>query len=135
MADARSPRLTQKPFMLFVTRQERVTLTVLGGLALVALGILVWQGRHPPIRVESGPLPPYAQWDARLTAARQLDLNTATVEELERLPEVGPTLAQRIVEYRAAHGPFRLAEEIVQVPGIGPKTYEALQEYITVRSR
>ena len=119
--------------MLFVTRQERLTLTILGGLALAALGILRWQQRHPPIRVESGPLPPYAQWDTRLTAAKQLDLNTATVEELERLPEVGPSLARRIIEYRAAHGPFRLAQEIVQVPGIGPKTYEALQEYLTVR--
>ena len=118
--------------MFFVTRQERLTLTILGGAALAALGILLWQQRHPPIRVESGPLPAYAQWDARLTAAKQLDLNTATVEELERLPEVGPSLAQRIVEYRAAHGPFHLAQEIVQVPGIGPKTYEALQEYITV---
>lgn len=119
--------------MLFVTQQERLTLTILGGLALAALGILLWQQRRPPIRVEPGPLPPSAQWDARLTAARQLDLNTATVEELERLPEVGPSLAQRIVEYRQAHGPFRRAQEIVQVPGIGPKTYEALRDYVTVR--
>ena len=118
---------------LFVTRQERLTLTILGGLALAALGVLLWQQRHPPMRAEPGPIPPAAQWDAQLTAARQRDLNTATVEELERLPEVGPSLAQRIVEYRRAHGPFRRAQDITQVPGIGPKTYEALQEYITVR--
>ena len=119
--------------MIFVTRQERLTLTILGGLVLAALGVLLWQQRHPPMRVESGPLPSFAQWDAQLTAASQQDLNTATAEELERLPEVGPSLAQRIVEYRHTHGPFRRAQDIMQVPGIGPKTYEALQEYITVR--
>jgi competence protein ComEA len=65
--------------------------------------------------------------------AKQVDVNHATAQELERLPEIGPSLAQRIVEYRSAYGPFRTSEELQRVPGIGPKTYEALKDYVTVR--
>lgn len=119
--------------MLYVTQQERLTLMILGGAALAALGILLWQQRRAPIQLEAGSPPAAAQWDAFLAQARQVDLNAATAEELERLPEVGPALAQRILAYRALHGPFRRPEDLLQVPGIGPKTLEAFREDITVR--
>jgi len=119
--------------MVWLTDKERLTLTILGGVALVGLGITIWQQRRPPLRIEPGSLPPSAQWEAMLQAAKQIDLNRATASELERLPEIGPSLAQRIVEHRKTHGPFRTAEELQEVPGIGPKTYERLQEYVIVR--
>ena len=50
----------------------------------------------------------------------QLNPNTATAPELERLPGIGPSLAQAIVEYRQSHGPFQRPEDLLQVPGIGP---------------
>ena len=52
--------------------------------------------------------------------------------ELDMLPGIGPVLAQRIVEYRQANGPFAATEEIMQVDGIGESTYAELQDLITV---
>lgn len=49
-----------------------------------------------------------------------LDLNTATAEELDALPGVGPVTAQKIIAYRTAHGPFHAVTELEGVPGIGP---------------
>jgi competence protein ComEA len=49
-----------------------------------------------------------------------LDLNTATAEQLEALPGIGPVTAQKILDYRQAHGAFRSVAELEGVPGIGP---------------
>ena len=61
-----------------------------------------------------------------------LDLNTATVADLDALPGIGPVLAQRIVEHRERNGPFRTVEQLDDVPGIGPTTYAELAELVTV---
>jgi len=61
------------------------------------------------------------------------NINTATQEELENLPGIGPTLAQRIVEYRQANGPFATIEAIQEVSGIGPGTFEKIKDLITVQ--
>ena len=62
----------------------------------------------------------------------RMDLNTASERMLQRLPRVGPKIAARIAEYRAAHGGFREPREIMRVKGIGPKTYEKLAPYLFV---
>ena len=118
---------------MWLTEKERVTLTVLGTLALAALGILLWQRHRSPLTIVAAPEPvQVAQWDAALASARHVDINTASAAELERLPGVGPTLAQRIVDYRSAHGPFQSPQDLQQVQGIGPKTYETLRAYTTI---
>ncbi len=61
-----------------------------------------------------------------------LDLNKATIEELVALPDIGPVLAQRILDYRTEHGYFRAIEELDTVPGIGPKTLEKLRPYLRI---
>ena len=62
----------------------------------------------------------------------RININTASAKQLESLPGIGPTMATRIVEYRTAHGPFTRPEDIVDVNGIGPTTYEKLKDRITV---
>ena len=61
-----------------------------------------------------------------------IDINTASQAELETLPGIGPTTAQKIIEYREANGPFVNTEDIINVPGIGPGTYERIKDLITV---
>ena len=70
-------------------------------------------------------------WNTALETSRRMDVNTAGVAELERLPEVGPSLARRIAAYREAHGPFGSPEDLMDVPGIGPKTYDVLKDYVS----
>lgn len=61
-----------------------------------------------------------------------ININTASSFELESLPGIGPTTAQRIIEYREANGPFLAIEDIINVSGIGPGTYERIKDLITV---
>jgi competence protein ComEA len=116
-----------------LTHTDRLTLTVLGLAAATGLAITLWQRRPLPLTIEPGPPSQAAAWDAALDAARQLDLNAATAAELERLPEVGPSLAKRIVAWRQAHGRFASIDQLQSVPGIGPKTFDRVRAYLTVR--
>jgi competence protein ComEA len=61
-----------------------------------------------------------------------ININTATAAELETLPEIGPAIAQRIIDYREANGPFATIEAIQNVSGIGPATFDAIKDLITV---
>lgn len=61
-----------------------------------------------------------------------LDLNTATQEQLESLPGIGPELAGRILQYRQSCGGFVSAEQLMDVKGIGEKRYAALKELVSV---
>lgn len=62
---------------------------------------------------------------------RQVNLNSATQEELESLPSIGPVLAKRIIEYRNLKGGFKSIEEVKQVHGIGNKIFGKIKNYIT----
>ena len=62
----------------------------------------------------------------------KININTATVEQLTKLKGVGPKYAEIIVKHRDANGPFETPENIMNVKGIGKKTYEANKEVITV---
>jgi competence protein ComEA len=64
-------------------------------------------------------------------AAAPVDLNTATVEQLDALPGVGPVLARRIVDWRQAHGGFRSIEDLQQVPGIGARKFSDLKALVS----
>jgi competence protein ComEA len=61
-----------------------------------------------------------------------IDINTASAAELEELPGIGPTTAQKIIDYREQNGPFVTTEDIINVSGIGPGTYERIKDLITV---
>ena len=61
-----------------------------------------------------------------------ININTASATELDTLPGIGPTTAQKIIDYRQLNGPFLAKEDIVNVSGIGPGTYERIKDLITV---
>lgn len=61
-----------------------------------------------------------------------VDINNASVAQLDTLPGIGPSTAQKIVEYRDANGPFATIDEIMSVSGIGPAKFEQIQSFISV---
>ncbi len=69
---------------------------------------------------------------AEAQAPLLVDVNTTEAADLEELPEVGPSTAQSIVEYREANGPFQSLDELEEVPGIGPKTLEKIRPFAGV---
>jgi competence protein ComEA len=62
-----------------------------------------------------------------------IDINSASLSELDALPGIGPSLANAIVKYRTENGPFATPYDIVEVPGIGDKTYEKMADLIVAR--
>ena len=100
----------------------------------LALEVRDQQQVYVPRRGEASPPSPGASGgaNARETTGVKVNINTATAAELETLPRIGPTMAQRIVEYRQANGPFKTVEDIQNVPGIGPTTFAGLKDLITV---
>ncbi|MBW2490896.1 MAG: ComEA family DNA-binding protein [Deltaproteobacteria bacterium] len=64
----------------------------------------------------------------------KININAASTEELDQLKGIGPKKAAAIVEFRETNGPFRIPEDLIKVPGIGPKTFEANKERIVVKS-
>lgn len=65
-------------------------------------------------------------------ASNLIDINTATAEELEALPGIGPKLAGAIVQYRDKQGGFQTLEQIKEVKGIGEKKYESISGLLTL---
>lgn len=77
--------------------------------------------------VDNIPSPPSARF--------VVDVNRAEVDELQALPEVGPSLSARIIEYRQEQGGFSTLEELLEVPGIGPRTLEQLRPMLTIEAQ
>lgn len=65
-------------------------------------------------------------------AEGKININTATIAELESLPRIGPKVAQRIIDYRTQNGPFKKVEDLMKVQGIGEKIFNQLKDRITV---
>jgi len=77
------------------------------------------------------PPPPGAGPRTGATPSAPLDLNAATLEQLDALPGVGEVTAGRIIAYRSAH-PFTAVDELLEVPGIGQRRFEQLKDLVTV---
>ena len=147
-------RLFQERFGF--TRNELTAVLVLSTVFLVGSAIKLWM---PAVAIR--PAPPafsYAALDSQFlalsraprdtasaphrssarksttTSAKQsIELNSATVDELQKLPGIGPAIAQRIVVYREEHGDFNEPGDVSSVRGIGPRTLERIRAYLVVR--
>ena len=90
------------------------------------------KGEPPPV-VAAGPSTPAGGGAGKAApAGGPVDLNTATAEQLEALPGVGPATSRAILAYRSSHGRFRSVTELLEVPGIGPAKLEALRPLVRV---
>lgn len=84
------------------------------------------EGDHPPAR-------PSEPAQTRARPAVCVNLNTATVEELMTLPDVGEKTARRIIEHREEHGPFSRPEEVIIVEGFSERKYRAIAPQVCAR--
>ena len=91
----------------------------------IALAVTTLAGAH--LRAQEAPAAP--------AASPTVNINTASVAQFEELPGIGAKTAQRIVEFRQKNGPFRKVEELMNVKGIGEKSFLKLKPYLTVGSQ
>lgn len=112
-----------------------IALLLLTAAFLASLVWLAQRGEAPVAEGDGYTVSVEKTVPAELTAvpkAEPVNVNTASAEELETLPGIGPVLAQRIVDYRAAHGAFASEEELLNVEGIGKTKLDNMRGAITL---
>ena len=89
---------------------------------------------EPPVRSEPSKQtePKKSSGSSERKVTFPVNINTASKKELDALPGIGEVLAQRIIDYRSANGPFSTVDDLTKVKGIGAKTLEKLKPYATV---
>jgi competence protein ComEA len=119
------------------------SLLIKGVMLAAAIAAVLWIGwpapddGPPPSGSDQptiGPAPagaPVSDTSA-VKAVAKVNLNRAGVDELQMLPGVGPVLAQRVVEWRKAHGRYRTVDDLQEVKGIGKKRLERIRPLVTV---
>ena len=131
--------------MISLTPQETRILTFLVAALTIGSALSLYRHRRtlPPLELtvgserESGETSVADSASGRFLSGgteEKVDINAATQADLQSLPGIGPSLAQRIVDFRQAHGPFSSPSGITQVRGIGEKTYHRICHLITASS-
>ena len=134
--------LVERPGLVTLPSGSRVADAVdaAGGLlreadpATLNLAALVSDGQQVAVGVPGAVQGPAAGAGAAVSpgSGGRVNLNTATVGDLDALPGIGPVLAERIVDHRTAQGPFTSTDQLDDVPGIGPAIAAELAELVTV---
>ena len=122
--------------MFSLTRREQVVVALLATSLVIGGAISLWD-RFSPDAIEDFQVvrvaapPEVTSVDVELTqSAVKVNLNAATARELERLPRIGPKMAQKILQWREKNGSFRTLNDLVKVAGIGKKTVEEVKDLV-----
>lgn len=119
-------------------RREQLALLFLAGALLAGSGLALVDYYRPSSLEEFQVIaravepPPPLEQAAEVQEAGPLPLNEATALQLQLLPSIGPKMAERILQYRGVHGPFKSLEELQKVRGIGVRTIEKLRPLVVV---
>src|SRR3954452_134832 len=132
--------LVNRPGLVTLPSGSRVAdaIEAAGGLlpgtdaASVNLAAVLSDGQQITVGIPGGAAPAGGDPSTAGGSGGRVDLNRATAADLDALPGIGPVLAQRIVDYREAHGPFRNVDQLDDVPGIGPAVFAQLADRVTV---
>ena len=126
-----------------MSRRRALILSLLAAIAFSAAVLLLrFPGRAgSPVEISAKAVPQQAiltgsngeQTALELLPGEKLNINTATAEELMKLPGIGEALSQAIVEYREKNGVFSSVEDIMEVDGIGEGRFAAIEEYICAK--
>jgi competence protein ComEA len=140
--------MTEKRLDFFsFTPQEVKAIIFLVVILLIGSGVTLYKKYHPdfapelllkenrqiekkiaePPKVSLNPEDPDSK-----TSNKKINLNTATLQELDSLPGIGKELGKRILDYRESKGNFSSIEELQKIKGIGQKTFEKLKNLVTV---
>ncbi|GAA3131256.1 hypothetical protein GCM10010530_60110 [Kribbella aluminosa] len=135
----------RRPGLVHAPPGSRVAdvLTLAGGplrgvdLTTLNLARPVTDGEQINVGLPTQPSPPNPSTTSTTTSPRTapgttVNLNTATIDQLDTLPGVGPVLAQRILDYRTQNGPFTTIDQLQEVPGVGPKKYDSLKSHVGI---
>lgn len=100
------------------------TITTVSWLRPLVVGAVLALGASALVSAQEPP----AKAPAARPAGATVDINTASIEEFDALPGIGPALAQRIVEYRRQNGPFQKVDDLLAVKGVGPKMLAKIRD-------
>ena len=106
---------------------NKVDVTIIGFLKAVVVGMMMLGGLSMAL-----PLNQEAAAESQQAESGKININTASLDELMTLPRVGKVIAGRIIEFRKEHEGFKKLEELMNVSGIGRKTYDKLAPLITL---
>ena len=107
------------------TARQLLTLLCALAVGLALLALAYYPSLYPAVGRQAASA-------AQETVLNQLNLNTATAAQLQLLPGIGEVKAEAIVAYRERHGEFTSIEQLLEVEGIGEKTYAGLKDYVFV---
>ena len=91
-------------------------------LGALVIGLIVGLFLQPLISMQAG----------SKAGDQKVNINTASLEELQKLPRIGPAIAQRILDFRKENGSFKRIEDLLKVRGIGEKVFNQLKDLITI---